>query len=274
VKVGPDNAKRKGRMKMENELQEFFRSLNNFFDKIYVITLRRATERHEHFTKELEGLNYTVFYGQDKLEFDVEELKKKGIYNETLAKEHHRWNKPMPAGMIGCSWSHKLIYQDVIKNNYQRVFIMEDDIVVDKNYISVFSKAINELPKDWELLYLGYERYEELTFSARIKKMIYHVQRLFGGTRFTHKTIKNLYPKKVSAHIYTAGYHDHTHAYAITKSGAEKLDQLQTPISFFPDNLLAYAITNEIVKGYIIKPKLINQQSQGDVKQMGTYIGD
>ncbi|MER3464297.1 MAG: hypothetical protein C4329_07695 [Chitinophagaceae bacterium] len=259
---------------MDKELQDFFKALNNFFDQVYVITLRRATERHEHFQKELQGLNYTVFYGQDKLAFDVEELKQKNIYNEALAKKNHRWNKPMPAGMIGCSWSHKLVYEDVIKNNYERVLIMEDDIVVDKKVVAVFSKALKELPKDWELLYLGYERYEELDFSAKLKKVIYHVQRLFGGTRFTHRTIKNLHPRKVSEHIFTSGYHDHTHAYAITQSAAEKLDKLQEPISFFPDNLLAYAITNEIVKGYIIKPKLINQQSQGAEKSIGTYIGD
>jgi glycosyl transferase family 25 len=254
--------------------QPFFAALNSFFDKIYIITLRRATERHVHFEKELEGLNYTVFYGQDKQQFDVEELKKKNIYNEELAKKHHRWNKPMPAGMIGCSWSHKLIYEEVIRNNYNRVLILEDDVVIDPAGNTVFQKAIAELPADWELWYLGYERYETLDFGARMKKLVYHVQRLFGATRFTHKTIKNLYPRRVSEHIYTSGYHDHTHAYALTRAGAEKLNKLQEPISFFPDNLLAYAITNEEVKGYIVKPKLIYQQSQGAEKTIDTYIGD
>lgn len=252
----------------------FFKALNHFFDKIYVITLRRAKERHEHFQKELEGLSYTVFYGQDKQEFDVEELKRKNIYNEELAKKHHRWNKPMPAGMIGCSWSHKLIYEDVIKNNYDRVLIMEDDMVINAAAGSVFQKAIKQLPEDWEVFYLGYERFENLNFSGAVKKLVYHLQRFFGGTRFTHKTINNLYARKLSEHIFASGYHDHTHAYAVTKSGAEKLNKLQEPISFFPDNLLAYAITNGIVKGYNIFPKLIDQQSQGAVKTIQTYIGD
>src|SRR5438045_928430 len=96
------------------EVQSFFTLLNSFFDKIYVITLRRATDRHDHFEKELDGLDYTIFYGQDKLEFDKKDLQGKNIYNEEMAKAHHRYHKPMPAGMIGCSWSHKLIYEDVI----------------------------------------------------------------------------------------------------------------------------------------------------------------
>lgn len=257
-----------------NELQLFFESLNSFFDTIYVITLRRATERHEHLKKELEGLNYTIFYGQDKLEFDVKELEKNHIYNEALARQSHRWNKPMPPGMIGCSWSHKLVYQDVLKNNYGKVLILEDDITVDKAVIQTFQQVLKELPEDWELLYLGYERHEEFRPFYHFKKWIYHIQRLLGKTRFTHKTIRNLYPRKVAEHIYTSGYHDHTHAYAITRSAAEKLNQLQEPIKFFPDNLLAYAATNEMVKAYIVKPKLLNQLSQGDVKIVNTYIDD
>ncbi len=61
-----------------NDLQLFFETLNNFFDKIYVITLKRATERHEHIHKELKGLTYELFFGVDKQEFDIEDLKKRG----------------------------------------------------------------------------------------------------------------------------------------------------------------------------------------------------
>src|SRR5690349_16137168 len=110
------------------ELQPYFTLLNSFFDKIYVITLHRATDRHEHVQKELDGLNYELFFGKDKLEFSVEDLKAEHIYDEPLAIKHHRWHKPMPPGMIGCSWSHKLVYEDVIKNRYNKVLIFEDDV--------------------------------------------------------------------------------------------------------------------------------------------------
>ena len=254
------------------ELKLFYESLNQFFDRIYVITLRRATERHEHFKKELAGLDYTIFYGKDKMEFDVRDLEEKNIYSESQARQFHRWNKPMPPGTIGCSWSHKLIYEDVIKNNYQKVLIMEDDIIIDPKTVHTFHEDVKELPADWELLYLGYERHEEFKPRFYFKRCMYHLQRLLGLTRFSHKTIRNLYPRKVSEHIYTSGYHDHTHAYAITRQGAEKLNRLQEPIKFFSDNLLAYAATNEIVKAYILKPKLIYQLSQGEVKMASTYI--
>ena len=127
---------------------------------------------------------------------------------------------------------------------------------------------------DWELLYLGYDKNEELKLVHHLKKSIYHLQHLLGMIKYSHKLISNLYPKKVTKNIFTAGYHDHTHAYAITNSGAKKLNQLQTPIQFFPDNLLAYAATNEIVKSYIVKPKMINQLSQNEEKGIHSLIAD
>jgi glycosyl transferase, family 25 len=259
---------------MHPKIQTFFSLLNIYFDKIYVITLARATERHEHVMKELQGLEYELFFGVDKQNFDIKELKQKGIYDEEKARDNHRYSKPLQPGMIGCSWSHRNIYTDIIENNYKNALVLEDDIIIDCSSIEYFEKVMKEVPQNWELLYLGYARNEEKKAFSFFKQLTYHIQRSIGKLKFSHLTIKNLYPKQVSDHIFQAGYHDHTHAYGITTSGARKLKELQEPISFIADHLLAYAATNEIVKAYIIKPKMINQLSQGELKQIGTYIHD
>src|ERR1043165_4611356 len=121
-----------------NDLQTFFSLLNSFFDKIYVITLQRAVDRHAHVKKELDGLHYEFFFGKDKQTFLIDDLKTKGIYNEALAKEHHRYNKPMQGGQIGCAWSHAEVYRKVVANNYQKVLILEDDVVIDKDNAKLF----------------------------------------------------------------------------------------------------------------------------------------
>jgi glycosyl transferase family 25 len=256
------------------ELQEFFTQLNSFFDKIYVITLKRATERHQHVQKELAGLHYHFFYGKDKAEFRVEDLKEKNIYNEELAIKNHRYNKPLPAGMIGCSWSHALIYRDVVENGYEKVLVMEDDMVIDKNNIQLLKSIFAELPNNWELLYFGFAANETPPTTVFFKKAFYHIVRFFGGMKFSHRTINNHYPKKVTQHLYKAGYHDCTHAYGITHSAAKKLLALQTPISFLPDNLLAHAATNEIVTAFITRPKIINQLSQVENGPTHSYINE
>lgn len=253
-------------------MQPYFDLLNHFFDHIYVITLQRATDRHAHIQKELKGLQYQLFYGKDKKTFTGVELQQSGVYNEALAKKHHRFSKGMPEGMIGCAWSHRLVYEDVVAHNYQKILVLEDDVVIDKHYISLLPQVLNDLPDDWELLYFGFAGNEQPPKNAALKKTFYHLLQLIGALKFTHKTIRNLYPKKVSKHLYTAGYHDCTHAYGITLSAAQKLLQLQQPITFVADNLLAHAVTNEMVKGYITLPKIINQQYQVSQKSTFSYL--
>ena len=245
-----------------SEKQAFFSALNKFFDKVFVITLRRATDRHAHVEKELEGLYYELFYGHDKREFSAGDLQKKGIYNEGLARKHHRYGKPMPEGMIGCAWSHADVYNAVTIDGYQRVLILEDDVVIEWTQTNIWQQAVEELPAHWELLYLGFAGKENIPPLAPVKKAAYHLQRVFGSLNYSHKTISNLYPRKIGRYVSKAGYHDCTHAYGLTLAGAQKLLALQTPISFVADNLLAHAATNEFVAAYIIQPKLINQLYQ------------
>lgn len=239
-----------------------FDIVNNFFDHIYVLTLRRAIDRQVEFKNELEGLNYTIFYGKDKNDFNVEELKNQHIYDEVLAKKHERHSNILSPGMIGCAWSHKLIYEEIIRKNYKKVLILEDDIIINQNNLKLLPTILKDLPLNWELLYFGFSKNERSPPLGFIKKFFYHFLRSLNMIKFSHRTIQNLYPKKISENIFRAGYHDCTHAYGLSLSGAKKLLELQTPISYFPDNLLAFAATNEIVYAYIILPKIIDQQYQ------------
>jgi glycosyl transferase, family 25 len=240
----------------------FFEELNNFFDHIYVITLERATDRHAHVETELAGLDYQLFYGKDKDAFQIEQLAEKNIYNEALARQHHRYNKPMRPGEIGCAWSHAEVYKDVLSKGYGKVLVLEDDVVINRSNTDVLTSALQQLPSDWGLVYFGFAEREGARPVHIVKKLFYHFLRAFRLFPFSHKTIKNLYPKKLAANIYRSGYHDCTHAYGLTRKAAEELLRLQQPISFIADNLLAHAITNELVRGYIIQPKLIDQQYQ------------
>ena len=157
----------------------------------------------------------------------------------------------------------------MLDKGYQKVLILEDDVTASEVFSEFAHQVINELPRSWELLYLDYSKNEQ---EDLLKKYWYHVQRFLGGLTWTHTTIQNLYPKKVTEHIATAGYHDFTSAYAITASAAKKLLQLQTPISFLADNLLATACTSKLVNGYISCPKLFSQLSQGSDKSTQSFV--
>jgi len=69
-----------------------------------------------------------------------------------------------------------------------------------------------------------------------------------------------------------AGFHDYTYAYAISKSAAEKLVAMQTPIQYLADNLLAHASSREIVDAYITWPQVFLHDSLPDGTHRDSYI--
>lgn len=210
----------------------FFTQLNAFFDKVFVITLQRAADHHTRILRE----------------FFIKKLRENGIYDEALAKKHHRYGKPMRAGLIGCSWRHADVYKIIIREGYQKVLVLEDDVVLNKKQVPIWPDVLNELPPDWELLYTGFARKEKAPPLAFVKKTICHLQRLLGALNDLHKIISNLYPMLIGRYVFKAGYHNCTQGYGLIRPGAEKL--------------LAHAATNEMVRAYIVQPKLINQLYQ------------
>ena len=236
---------------------QYFQFLNQYFDKIFVVTIARATERQQQIKERLQDLNFEFFYGIDKQEHSMEELKQQGLYSEKKAKQFHRYDKEMTHGEVACALSHKNLWQLIIENKYEKVLVFEDDVVPDEHTFPFIPVIFNELPKDWELLYLGYDKNER---RRKGKQRFYHVLSALKLLKWNQKMVKNLYPMKISKHISKSGFHDMTHSFALTLKGAEKLTKLQTPVSFPADNALSYAAKNELVKAYICHPKIFHQE--------------
>lgn len=245
--------------------------INTYFDKVYVVTLKRAKERQQTFSEIFKGLNYSFYFGQDKNEFTVAGLKHKGIYDEKLTRKFHRYGKNMSPGQIGCAWSHLLIYEDIVKHQFEKVLILEDDSYPITDNLVHLPAVIDCLPQDWELLFFDYFRNEK---REPLKQYWYHFLHSIGALKWNHAMIKNLYPTKLNTHISKAGYQQFTNAYAITKKGAATLIKLQKPIHFIADHVIPYAITNELLKGYISHPKIFAQDSTGNNKNQVSYVDD
>ncbi len=248
-----------------------FSYINSFFSHIYIISIKRAKERHSKIEEVFNGLNYTFFWGVDDKELDIEKLKQEKVYDEKKAIEKHRYNKPMIKGMIGCSWSHKLVYEDCLKNKYDKVLILEDDTIPVENINLLFKNIVEQLPPDWDLLYLDYNKNTNFGVAQWIKQNMYHIQNSLGLLKWNHLMINNLHAKKYSDSLKTAGYHDFTSAYAINLKTAYILNQLQTPICFWPDHLLAFACSNKLLNAFISIPRLIIQESEINKHSIGSY---
>lgn len=253
-------------------MQEYFQLLNKYYDKIYVLSIESAGGRRELFSQRFKGLNYSFFFGADKNKFTVEEAGAKNIFSEQLARQQHRFSKTMMHGEIACSWSHKMMYKDMLANNYNRVLIFEDDAVPDQWIMPQIPAILKEIPDDCELLMWGWDKNGANNLGAIFKKTFYHLQHNIGRLKWNHRVIRNLYAKPFSQHLKKAGFHDYTYAYAVNRTGAEKLIQMQTPIQYIADNLLAHAATNGIVKGFITWPPVFLHDSLPDGKHRDSYI--
>jgi glycosyl transferase family 25 len=253
-------------------MQQYYKLLNQYYDKIYVLSVSSAEERRKSFADRFQGLEYTFYYGADKNKFSIDEVKEKGIFSEELTRMHHRFGKTMKHGEIACSWSHKMMYEEMLANKYNRILIFEDDAVPDEKMLKQIAEILSEIPVDCELLMWGWDKNGVNNFGTRFKKIIYHIQHSMGRLKWNHQIIGNLYATPFSQHLKKAGFHDYTYAYAINKSGAEKLINMQTPIQYIADNLLAHAATKKVVNGYIVWPPVFQHDSLPDGTHRDSYI--
>lgn len=249
--------------------------LNSYFNKIYILTIPRATERHAQINEALNGLSFEFFYGIDKKDLNKEDLISKKNYCEKKSIENSRYYKPMKLGEIACSLGHKMIYEDVLKNNYTKVLVLEDDVFFNHNGFNIITSIIEQAKKvNWDILYFDYNKNESKKWFHPIKQILYHIQFKIGLLKWNHTVINNLFAKKYSTNLKFAGYHDYTSAYAINKVAAKKLLEIHSPISFPSDHALAHCITNNYLKGFIVVPKVFIQKSQNNAKTYGSYVED
>ena len=83
--------------------------LEQYFDKILVVSVPRFTKRHEKVKQSLAGLYFEFFWGADKQNLDYERAKRDGTYDEVNAKRLQRQGKALNLGEIACSLSHRYL---------------------------------------------------------------------------------------------------------------------------------------------------------------------
>lgn len=234
--------------------------LQQYFDRVFVVSVPRLTDRHKAVAEKLQGLHFDFFWGTDKLSLDFDKSKTDGTYDETATVKLQRQGKPLNSGELACSLSHRSIYFEMIKNNWHRVLILEDDIVPLQNTLDLLPDALHELPENWELAYLGYLKNETVTFGARLKQFFYKMLSSVGLMKWDYTMVSNMLPKYYSPYLRKAGFHDCTHAYALTLSGAQKLYAAQSPVVYRADDLLSHTILKGKLNAFVTEPKFFDQE--------------
>lgn len=252
-------------------MQRAYDLLNRSFDRIWVVTLARAADRQARVAERLRGLDYRLHLGVDKAHLDLAALERDGVYDARRAREVDRYGRPMSPGQIGCALSHRQLYEDAVRSGHRRVLVLEDDVVPDPSALASLPGAITELPPDWELAYLGWTKFEDVTLRDRVKRAGYLALAAVGAVRWTPRQLLRLHPTPFSPHLRRAGYHHCTHAYAFTRAGAEKLLAAQTPVAHVADHLLIHLVLEGRLAAFSTRTSLFGQEHEPGGE--GSYVG-
>ena len=119
--------------------------MNDYFDKIYVLSLKRNVDRRALVTERLNkvGIDFEFF---DACDGQVINHLWKKLDNSHFTTQNY----------VACSISHLSIYNDALSRGFKRILILEDDIKPHKNIQEVFSTIKNQINDDYDLLYLGW----------------------------------------------------------------------------------------------------------------------
>jgi GR25 family glycosyltransferase involved in LPS biosynthesis len=204
--------------------------INRVCDKVFVINLEEQSERLAQFdtTMKEQEIKYERF---------------NAIKGSTVLKDERLTdycNTFCTDGMKGCALSHRSIWEYMINNDLQNVFIFEDDAIIDENFSRDFQHVWNHLPKDYDIVYFG------CLFGCSDNSV----------TNSVFKKVSGIDAEEINEFVQSSNGSVGTHAYMISLEGAKKF--INKPINFHIDTQIltwiktydynAYAVNNNMVE--------------------------
>lgn len=129
-------------------------------DKIFVIHYTKLIDRKMYLKNKFKSLNINVKW-VDK--FDREIISEKQIntyyhYDNTIKSYPFNNNilyKPLRIQEIAVWIAHCYCYKQIVKNNWDKALILEDDVLFDENDFMNLYNICNKLPNDWNICDVG-----------------------------------------------------------------------------------------------------------------------
>lgn len=251
-----------------------FTALNQYFDQIYVLTLPHCSDRQKNVEKVLAGLDWQFFWGTDKKQLNLDSEEGNKLYDDMLHRQTKRTHRSMNIGEVACALSHKRIYQDVLEKGYQRVLIMEDDVLPEIEKLAHFGQVAKQLPQDWELLMLGYYGEKRPSLKSKVQQNLYkffHFLHLFNWHKVSKSWIEDIQLQDYSDDLFTIGKVLGAHAYAISNTSAEKFVRYQTPVRIQADRIFNYYKAEYGLKAFAVKDTMFTLSELSKISSIQTY---
>ena len=134
--------------------------LNEFFDKIYCVTVYDFYDRHELVKKQLKGIDFEWMFSPPS-----DFIKPTNISVGNLS---------LMVGHMECIWNAKM-------NGYEKIAIWEDDgtFIASENEIKLF---FDNVPDNWDCLYMGNASWNDGIWNVMTVPFNKYVNKVIWGT--------------------------------------------------------------------------------------------
>ncbi len=202
---------------------------------ITIISLAKDEKRRRRIVQQCKtlGLNYKLFDAIDGNTLTQAELDKVYAEKNTISAIGRRLSR----GEIGCALSHLSVYKQMLSENIKIMIILEDDAILSPKFKEAL-QIIDYLPKNWEILFLGYTCYGNhfwYKLPIKIPKLKWRIAKVTDSCR-------------------------RTHAYVIRQSTAKKIltrtKKLCQPIDYYTGN-------SKEINLFLIVPPCSEQSTEG-----------
>lgn len=181
---------------IDNIFFKLYTSYKLFITKKYVINLKNRKDRLNDFIKKCPVTNIEIIYGFNGKNPSDESKEEIELFNNKF--------DTLTPGEKGCFLSHVRIYRDIVSKNIPYAIVFEDDALFSEDFESIVSNIVNDLPNDFDILYIGGRFDKNFVMTNYIKYNDYIVQTNFE--KFNNKEMERT-----------------THGYIISNKGSKYL---------------------------------------------------
>ena len=135
-------------------------NIDTFFDKVFYINMDKDVDRNDAMIAQFNKFGITNY--ERVAATQINEVPEKYLWRNFNV---NRLNEKYILGSIGCMNSHWRIMQIALERRYQKIMILEDDVVFLQDPNTVLNQSENELI-EWDMLYFG--GIEEHHFGGQI----------------------------------------------------------------------------------------------------------
>lgn len=160
--------------------------------KIFVIHYAKLIDRKKHILEQ--------FLKHDITNYEFIEIDRDEIHKHNTKMFQTNFN----TSQIAISLSHFYAFKQ-ISDNYEYGLIFEDDIVLSTNFINILNGYINQLPKDYDMMFIGdgcqlhIENHKIIPNKNVYEKCLYPTN--WGGDGATRCTDSYLVSKKCATKL-------------------------------------------------------------------------